>query len=102
MTPLNPAQWRIIEKNGKISLNPSVGNWSYPCQSHYFIKNNRIVWAEAFSEAAIKRVQARDQWALGSYIANKNVARQRADGLGRRVIAALRRFAETVRDLIYR
>ena len=27
-----------------ISLNPSIGNWSYPCRSHYWIKGNRVVW----------------------------------------------------------
>lgn len=102
VTPFNPAQWQISDKNGKVSLYPSIGNWSYPCQSHYYIKNNRIVWAAALSEAAIKRVQARDQWALDSYIAKKNVARQSADGLLQRLFVALRRFARKVRNLIYR
>jgi hypothetical protein len=102
VTPFNPAQWRISDKNGKVSLYPSIGNWSYPCQSHYFIKNNRIVWASTFSQAAIKRVQASDKRALDSYIANKNAARMNANGLTQRLFTALHRFARKARDLIYR
>lgn len=102
VTPFNTAQWQISDKRGKVSLYPSIGNWSYPCHSHYFIKDNRVLWAEAFSDAAIKRVQVRDQRALESYIANKNAACQGADGLLQRLFTTLRRFTRQVRDLIYR
>ena len=31
--------------NGKeISLTPSIGNYEFPCQSHYFIRHNRVEW----------------------------------------------------------
>lgn len=30
VTPLNPAKWGLTEVNGTVSLNPSVGNWSFP------------------------------------------------------------------------
>ncbi|TNE75237.1 MAG: hypothetical protein EP334_10655 [Gammaproteobacteria bacterium] len=102
VTPFNSAQWQITDKSGKVSLYPSIGNWSYPCQSHYFINDNRVVWAEAFSDAAIKRVQARDQRALASYIANKNAASQGEDRLLQQLFAALLRYARKVLDLIYR
>ncbi|MEZ0122107.1 MAG: DUF6527 family protein [Candidatus Reddybacter sp.] len=102
VTPFNSAQWQVFDKSGKVSLYPSIGNWSYPCQSHYFIKDNRVVWAEAFSEAAIKQVQLGDQRALESYIANKNAAYQGAEGLLQRFFSALRRTARKVRDLMYR
>lgn len=33
--------WRLVkEKNGKVSFIGSVGNYSFPCQSHYIITNN--------------------------------------------------------------
>ena len=32
--------WNLIEKNGKISFTPSVGNQQFPCGSHYIITNN--------------------------------------------------------------
>jgi hypothetical protein len=38
-----------------VSLDPSVGNWSFPYCSHYFIRNGAMLWAGDMSEAAIKR-----------------------------------------------
>lgn len=76
VTPLNSAQWQIHKVNGKITVNPSIGNWSYPCRSHYLIRNNRIVWAAAFSEAQVKRVQEGDRRALEQYIERQNTARE--------------------------
>ncbi len=40
VTPLNPAKWRITERAAKVSLTPSIGNWSFPCRSHYWISAN--------------------------------------------------------------
>lgn len=61
VTPLNPAKWRLIENSdGTISLLPSVGNWSFPCQSHYFLTRNQVEWAGAISRELIASVQAGD------------------------------------------
>lgn len=33
--------WELIEHdNGKISLTPSIGNFQFPCKSHYIITKN--------------------------------------------------------------
>ena len=61
VTPLNPAKWRLIENNGTVSLHPSIGNWSFPCKSHYWIKGNRVEWAAAMSAERIAAVKARDR-----------------------------------------
>ena len=61
VTPLNPAKWRITEHEGKVSLAPSVGNWSFPCRSHYWINANRVQWATAMAPEIIQAVQARDR-----------------------------------------
>lgn len=61
VTPLNPAKWRLIESSGSVSLNPSVGNWSFPCRSHYWISGNRVQWAAAMSAEKIAAVKARDR-----------------------------------------
>ncbi|ODT21946.1 MAG: hypothetical protein ABS35_16015 [Kaistia sp. SCN 65-12] len=61
VTPLSPAKWRLLESNGAVSLNPSVGNWSFPCRSHYWIKGNRVQWAGAMSAEQIAAVKARDR-----------------------------------------
>lgn len=41
VTPLIQSGWQLTEKNGKISLSPSIGNYSFECQSHYIITNNK-------------------------------------------------------------
>lgn len=61
VTPLNPAKWRLIEKNGMVTLTPSIGNWSFPCQSHYWVRDNRVQWAAAMAPEIIQAVQARDR-----------------------------------------
>lgn len=43
VTPLIKDEWTLTEQDGKISLDPSIGNWKYPCGSHYYIKNNKAI-----------------------------------------------------------
>lgn len=52
VTPLRPGQWRLIFE-GTVTLRPSIGNWSLPCRSHYFIIRNQVVWARAWSDAEV-------------------------------------------------
>ena len=61
VTPLNPAKWHLSEQGGKVSLSPSIGNWSLPCQSHYWVEEGLVQWAGAMSPAAIAAVKARDR-----------------------------------------
>jgi hypothetical protein len=61
VTPLNPAKWRLTEEGATVSLYPSVGNWSFPCQSHYWIERNHVRWARSMSQWQIGQVRRRDQ-----------------------------------------
>ena len=45
ITPITPHDWKIIYEDDTISLHPSIGNWAYKCISHYWIKNNNVIWA---------------------------------------------------------
>jgi len=40
VTPLNKNGWRLNEANDKVSLTPSIGNFQFPCKSHYIMTNN--------------------------------------------------------------
>jgi hypothetical protein len=40
---------------------PSVGNWTLPCQSHYWIRNGKILWARRWTEEEIAIGKARDE-----------------------------------------
>ncbi len=48
-TRLAPTDWTLSYDGRTVSLSPSIGNWGFACQSHYWIRNNRVVWAEKFS-----------------------------------------------------
>jgi hypothetical protein len=61
VTPLSPAEWRIELTQGRATLHPSIGNWSMVCQSHYWIRGNRVVWSGQLSKRQIKAVLERDQ-----------------------------------------
>ena len=62
VTPLNPAKWHLSEHGGdRVSLSPSIGNWSFPCRSHYFIEANGVRWAGSMSRRQIRAVRARDR-----------------------------------------
>jgi hypothetical protein len=62
MTPLKPGRWRLEIEEDTVSLFPSIGNWSAGCQSHYWIRNNRIDWAHAFTPEQIAANRASDKY----------------------------------------
>jgi len=53
VTPLSPTDWKLIFDGRSVSLDPSIGNWSFPCQSHYWIRRNQIRWAPRWSSERI-------------------------------------------------
>lgn len=55
-----------------MTLHPSIGNWSFACQSHYWIRRNQVVWDKALSQREISRVRARDRGDKEAYIAAVN------------------------------
>jgi len=83
ITPLNPAKWRLTKSpNGAVSLYPSVGNWKFACQSHYWIRENRVIAAGMMSKQKIAAVKERDKRDSERYIDRTNQAnRTAADGI---------------------
>ncbi len=43
---IHPDFWKMIYDGEKISLWPSIGNFQYQCGSHYYIKNNKVIWCD--------------------------------------------------------
>lgn len=60
ITPLNPAKWSLSKQGGQVSLSPSIGNWSFPCKSHYWIERGRVRWAGPMSNERIRLVRRLD------------------------------------------
>ncbi len=61
VTPFSPTDWKLIFDGETVSLNPSIGNWSFPCKSHYWIKRNYIVWAETWGNERIQNNRVSDR-----------------------------------------
>ena len=57
VTPLGPVEWRLTYDGRTLSLAPSIGNWSFPCRSHYWIDEGNVRWARGFSEAEVALVR---------------------------------------------
>lgn len=60
VTPLTPTDWHLTYDGETVSLSRSVGNWSFPCQSHYWIEHSRVHWAGTWSKAKIEANRASD------------------------------------------
>lgn len=60
VTPLSPTGWRFCFDGHDITLSPSIGNWSYPCRSHYLIRSGRVVWAGNWDDDEVAAARARD------------------------------------------
>lgn len=67
ITPIRPTDWHLTFDGETVSLHPSLGNWGFPCQSHYFIKNNSVIWAGVMSKAAIDRGRTFDAMSKERY-----------------------------------
>lgn len=67
VTPIRPTDWTLMFNGKSVSLDPSIGNWSFPCQSHYWIKNNRVNWASQWSQEHIERGRLHDRHAKYGY-----------------------------------
>lgn len=72
VTPLSPSQWSLTYDGKSISLYPSIGNWSLPCQSHYWIKNSNIIWARSWSLREIEKNRKINLEARAEYYSNQN------------------------------
>lgn len=61
VTPIRPDKWTLTYNGEAISLSPSIGNWSFRCQSHYWIRSGRVIEAGPMSQGAIEYGRVQDQ-----------------------------------------
>lgn len=54
-TPLGQTEWKLEETNSGPTLRPSVGNWQQACQSHYWIYQGEIEWADKWTPEQIAK-----------------------------------------------
>lgn len=67
VTPLHPKQWSVTFNGEAISLSPSIGNWSFTCMSHYWIRTGQVHPARTFTRTEITRLRAEDAAVLDQH-----------------------------------
>lgn len=60
VTPLSPTDWELSFNGETISLSPSIGNWSFKCQSHYWIKRGKVRWCGSWTSEEVKEGRSED------------------------------------------
>ena len=72
VTPISPTDWKLIFDGKTVSLSPSIGNWSFNCQSHYWIKRNKIVYAREWDKEEIQFGRTNDEKRKAKYYNKEN------------------------------
>lgn len=72
VTPLSPNDWMMSFNGKNVSVEPSIGSWSLPCKSHYFIERGRVVWAGQWSDEKVRRGREADLIRKRGNAAEKN------------------------------
>lgn len=78
VTPISPVHWELTFDGKTVSLDPSIGSWALPCQSHYFIRRNRVFWARRWSKEQIEVSRQHEQRERLSYFGDRPARRLRA------------------------
>src|SRR2546426_8011716 len=69
VTPLSPTDWELRFDGKTVSLDPSIGSWALPCQSHYWIRRDRVIWARRWSKEEIAEVRTDQRRETDEYYA---------------------------------
>ena len=73
VTSLSPARWQLRREGNLVTLYPSIGNWDFPCHSHYWIRRNRVVWSGSMTQQEVCRVKERDKRDIKNHVFQTNV-----------------------------
>lgn len=68
----SPVDWKITFDGDSISIYPSIGNWGLNCKSHYWIRNNKVIWAETWSTRKVIYSRKQNEKIKKSYRAKKS------------------------------
>jgi len=60
-TRLTPRDWQMVFDGESVSLTPSIGNWSFACQSHYWLDHGRVRWAPHMTAEEIEAARGHDR-----------------------------------------
>lgn len=96
VTPISRKGWSLIFDGVSVTLHPSVGNWNYPCRSHYWIRLDRIEWAKEHSH------NGPDQHRISTSDAGPTAPSGQSPDPGSPVVGKIRRLTGVVRTWLRR
>ncbi len=72
VTPIGPTGWSLAWDGISVSLYPSIGNWGFACQSHYWIRSGGLIeWAPKWTESMISAARKRDSTSKKLYFGRR-------------------------------
>jgi hypothetical protein len=71
VTPITPNDWQVTFDGETVSLSPSIGNWNFDCQSHYWIVNNKIRQSNRWTKDEIEQGRKADLKKKKKYFSKK-------------------------------
>jgi len=83
VTPLSPTDWKLTFDGKTVSLYPSIGNWSFDCQSHYWIKHNKIEYAKRWTDKEIRLNRNNDNKGKEDFYFSKQEDQMLVKGTGK-------------------
>lgn len=72
VTPLSPSRWKMTFDGKTISLSPSIGNWNFDCQSHYWINHSKVEWARKWTDNQVSEGKAYERKKRKGYYKKTN------------------------------
>jgi hypothetical protein len=75
VTPITPTDWQLAFDGETISLSPSIGNWGFKCQSHYWIVKSEIKFALKWTKTEISRGREKEKRTKNSFFKKKRKKR---------------------------
>jgi hypothetical protein len=73
VTPISPVEWQLLYDGESVSLTPSIGNWEFPCHSHYWIRHDEIQWDQRWSAEEIAEGRRLDAEDLEDYFTGRGL-----------------------------
>ena len=93
VTPLSPTDWKLIYDGESVSFDPSLGNWNFECRSHYWIKNNTVIWSYCWSQEQIESGRDQDRLAKRKYFESESpYVDEKSDVVALETITPVRRL----------
>lgn len=79
VTPLTPTNWTLIYEGVSILLDPSIGNGSFKCRSHYWMSRSTVRWARQWPGSKIAAGRAQNRRLKQRYYGESEVDLRRTE-----------------------